>query len=225
MKKILIADDEPEILELAKFHLSREGYQVSYVDAGDKVLSALDRVQPDLLILDLMLPHIDGLEICRHLRADKKWKSLPVIMLTAKSEDSDIILGLEMGADDYITKPFSPKVLVARVRAQFRKTKKKEEEPSTLTLHDIVIDNSKHEVCVGNEVITLTYTEFEILKLLVNRPGWVFSRTQIVDAIRGDNHAVTDRAVDVQIVSLRKKLKDSGQLIETVRGVGYKIKG
>lgn len=223
-KKILVVDDEKDILELISHHLKREGYDYHCVNSGNKVIGAIGDFKPDLVLLDLMLPEVDGLELCRQIRANKETSHLPIIMLTAKSEDTDVVLGLELGADDYVTKPFSPKILLARIRKIFRRQNRPQDKIEEIKIADINIDCIKHEVTVSGAPVQLTYTEFEVLKLLAGKPGWVFSRSKIVDAIRGDNYAVTDRSVDVQIVGLRRKLGEQGKLIETIRGIGYKMK-
>ena len=223
-ESILVVEDEEDILELVKYNLAKEGYRVSGAASGEVGLKAARSSLPDLIVLDLMLPGIDGLEVCKILKNDSKTQHIPVIMLTAKSEDSDIITGLEIGADDYLAKPFTPKVLIARVRTVLRrKAKANVKETATVRVHDIVIDPGRHEVTVAGEVVDLTLTEFLILHLLARHPGWVFSRYQIVNEIRGEDTIVTDRAVDVQIVGLRRKLGDAGKYVETVRGVGYKL--
>ena len=185
----------------------------------------IQKSPPDIIVLDLMLPDIDGLEITKNLKADAGTKNIPVIMVTAKGEEADIVAGLELGADDYITKPFSPRILIARVRAVLRrKLEEDADESSTLKIHDIVIHPGRRLVTVEGKPVQLTYTEFAILHFLAKRPGWVFTRFQIVDAVRGEDYPVTDRSVDVQIVGLRKKLGKAGKAIETVRGVGYRFK-
>jgi two-component system phosphate regulon response regulator PhoB len=177
------------------------------------------------MVLDLMLPGVDGLDVTRRLKADDATRKIPIVMLTAKGEESDIVAGLELGAEDYITKPFSAKVLVARVRAVLRRNAQDtREENEVLRIHEITIHPGRHEVMVNDKPVQLTFTEFGILVFLVKRPGWVFTRNQIVDAVRGDDYYVTDRSVDVQIVGLRKKLGRAGNHIETVRGVGYRLK-
>jgi two-component system alkaline phosphatase synthesis response regulator PhoP len=224
-KSILVVDDEEDILELLRFNLSREGYQVSCSPAGEDALSRIRSHIPDLIVLDLMLPGVDGLEVTRHLKGDSKTKDIPIVMLTAKGEEADIVTGLELGADDYITKPFSPRILVARVRAALRrKDQVSLDDESTLKVRDLVIHPGRREVLVGGKPVSLTFTEFGILNYIARRPGWVFTRAQIVDAVRGDDYPVTDRSVDVQIVGLRKKLGAAGAYIETVRGVGYRFK-
>jgi len=224
-QKILVVDDEEDILELLKFNLSREGYQVLCAVSGEQALRLVRSENPDLIMLDLMLPGIDGLEVTRRLKNDPDTKNLPIVMLTAKGEEADIVTGLELGADDYITKPFSPRVLIARIRAVLRRRiKGQTEEASVLRIHDLEIDPGRHEVLVNEEPVQLTFTEFGILNYLARRPGWVFTRFQIVEAVRGEDYPVTDRSVDVQIVGLRKKLGPAGKYIETVRGVGYRFK-
>jgi two-component system phosphate regulon response regulator PhoB len=179
----------------------------------------------DLIILDLMLPGMDGLAFTKTLKNDSRLRSIPIIMLTAKGEESDIVAGLELGADDYITKPFSPKVMIARVRAVLRRHKEEpQDEMAIVKIHDLEINPGRRSVLAKEDPIDLTYTEFQVLLLLAKRPGWVFTRSQIVDLIRGNDYPVTDRSVDVQIVGLRKKLGVFGKYIETVRGVGYRFK-
>ena len=224
-QKILVVDDEEDILELLKFNLSREGYQVLCAVSGEQALRLVRSENPDLIMLDLMLPGIDGLEVTRRLKNDPDTKNLPIVMLTAKGEEADIVTGLELGADDYITKPFSPRILIARIRAVLRRRiKGQTEETSVLRIHDLEIDPGRHEVLVNEKPVQLTFTEFGILNYLARRPGWVFTRFQIVEAVRGEDHPVTDRSVDVQIVGLRKKLGPAGKYVETVRGVGYRFK-
>ena len=223
--EILIIEDDLDIRKLTHYNLTREGYDVVEAGTGDDGLAYVQKEAIDLILLDLMLPGIDGLEVCRRIRADEQFKNIPIIMLTAKGEESDIVVGLEVGADDYVTKPFSPRVLVARVRAVLRRKKPVEStDESILNVKNIVIDSLRHEVRVDNEHVEMTRTEFEVLKYLAQRPGWVRTRGQIVDAVHGDLYPVTERSVDVQIVGLRKKLGDSCTLIETVRGVGYRFK-
>ena len=224
-EEILVVDDEEDILELLRFNLSREGCQVFCALSGEEALRLVRTEIPDLVVLDLMLPGIDGLEVTRRLKSDPNTKHLPIVMLTAKGEEADIVTGLELGADDYVTKPFSPRILVARVRAVLRrKVKESPEETSVIRIHDLIIDPRRHEVLVNGEPVALTFTEFGILNYMARRPGWVFTRFQIVDAVKGEDYPVTDRSVDVQIVGLRKKLGPAGKYIETVRGVGYRFK-
>jgi two-component system alkaline phosphatase synthesis response regulator PhoP len=224
-QKILVVDDEEDILELLTFNLTKEGYDVSSASTGEEALSVARTESPDLILLDLMLPGMDGLEVARRIKGEPSTKNIPIVMLTAKGEESDIVTGLELGAHDYITKPFSRKVLVARLRAVLRR---KEEQPpderSIFKRHDLVIHPGRHEVLVSGKEVQLTMTEFGILSFLARRPGWVFTRSQIVDAVKGEDYFVTDRSVDVQIVGLRKKLGSASRWIETVRGVGYRFK-
>jgi two-component system phosphate regulon response regulator PhoB len=224
-ERIFVVEDEEDIQELIRYNLEREGYTVRGVTSGEAALAAIKDHPPDLVLLDIMLPGKDGLDICRTLKAEPKTRAIPVIMLTAKGEEADIVTGLELGADDYVTKPFSPRVLVARIRTVLRRlVTPAPDEGDVLRVHDVVIHPGRHEVRVGEESVELTFTEFRILTLLARRPGWVFTRTQIVDRVHGDDYPVTERSVDVQIVSLRKKLGSAGTYIETVRGVGYRFK-
>ena len=224
-ERILLVDDEEDILNLVKYNLEREGYKVDAVTSGEAAVRSARENIPDLILLDLMLPGMDGLDVCRILKNDKDVAKTPIVMLTAKGEDSDIVTGLELGADDYITKPFSPRVLIARVKAVLRRDSKTEEGKSPLIkIDELEIDTVRHRVIIGTEKIDLTATEFEILVYLARRPGWVFTRSQIINAVKGDDYPVTDRSVDVQILNLRKKLGEAGKNIETVRGVGYRFK-
>ena len=222
---ILIVDDEEDIIELIKYNLKNEGYMVLTALTGEKAIQVAKQSQPDLMILDLMLPGIDGLEVTRYLRNNEATHDLPIVMLTAKGEESDVVTGLELGANDYISKPFSPKVLVARIRSILRR-RKKESEPANKIKHEgnMIIDPARHQVTIEGERLDLTVSEFDLLSFLADKKGWVFTRGQIVDVIHGENYAVTERSVDVIIVGLRKKLKDHASLIETVRGVGYRFK-
>ncbi|OPX39932.1 MAG: DNA-binding response regulator [Desulfobacteraceae bacterium 4484_190.1] len=224
-KNILVVDDEEDISGLLQFNLSREGYEVRCAGSGEEALEEACSDPPDLILLDLMLPGIDGLEVFRQLKYRDKTRDIQVIMLTAKGEEADIVTGLEMGADDYVTKPFSIKVLLARVKAVLRKKSRTAPvDTDTLYIHEMVIHPGKRAVTVNGKPVQLTFTEFEILHLLAKRPGWVFTRGQIVDTVRGEDYFVTDRSVDVQIAGLRKKLGNSGKYIETIRGVGYRFK-
>jgi two-component system phosphate regulon response regulator PhoB len=224
-ERILVVDDEEDILELVRFNLAREGYPVICTASGEESLKIVQKEHPDLIVLDLMLPGIDGLDVAKALKNDPKTRDIPIIMLTAKGEEADIVAGLELGADDYVTKPFSPRILVARVRAVLRRgALEVPEDESVLKVHNLLIHPGRREVLVNGEQAQLTFTEFGILNYLARRPGWVFTRSQIVDAVRGDDYPVTDRSVDVQIVGLRKKLGRSGKYIETVRGVGYRFR-
>jgi two-component system alkaline phosphatase synthesis response regulator PhoP len=222
---ILVVDDEEDILELVRYNLVKEGYRVTTVASGEDALKSARSAQSDVILLDLMLPGVDGLEVCRLLKHDPKTQHIPIIMLSAKGEEADIVTGLELGAADYITKPFSPRVLVARLRAVLRRrVTETVSESAPLTIHELVIHPGRHEVLVRNQPADLTVTEFRLLHMLARRPGWVFTRTQIVNGVHGDDYPVSDRSVDVQVVGLRKKLGVSGDYIETVRGVGYRFK-
>jgi two-component system, OmpR family, alkaline phosphatase synthesis response regulator PhoP len=225
-KTILVVDDEEDILELVRFHLAREGYTVLSAETGEQAWRMAREQHVDLALVDLMLPGIDGLELTRRFKNDAKTSGIPVVMLTAKGEEVDIVTGLELGADDYVTKPFSPRVLLARLRAVFRRRSMPTAATGNevLQISGLTIDVDRRRLTIGNQVVELTFTEFQVLAFLAARPGWVFTRFQIVDAVRGDDYPVTDRSVDVQIVGLRKKLGTSGHLIETVRGVGYRFK-
>lgn len=221
---ILAVDDEEDVLELVRYNFNKEGFKVETAVTGEEAVKKAKANPPSAILLDRMLPGIDGIEVCRQLKADSKTSSIPIIMLTAKGEESDVVSGLEVGADDYVTKPFSPKVLIARVRRILYRQTAAKQENTPVKIHDLTIDPARYEVKLKNKAIELTFTEFMILYTLAKRPGLVLSRYNIVDAIRGSNYVVTDRAVDVQIVSLRRKLGQFGKYIETVRGVGYRFK-
>jgi len=222
---ILVVDDEEDILELVRYNLAREGFRVTCSVSGEDALKKAGAESFDLIVLDLMLPGVNGLEVARQLKKNTRNQQMPVIMLTAKGEEADVVAGLEIGADDYVTKPFSPRVLTARIRAVLRRRAAVEaEDAPVLDVHGLVIHPGRRTVSVYGEPVELTFTEFQVLYFLARRPGWVFTRSQIVDAVRGDDYPVTDRSVDVQIVGLRKKLGSCGGFIETVRGVGYRFK-
>ena len=224
-KTIFVVEDEEDIQELLRYNLTREGYTVAAAARGEDAVKAILRKPPDLVLLDLMLPGLDGLEVCRILKKDPKTAGIPIVMATAKGEESDVVAGLELGADDYVTKPFSMKVLIARVRAVLRRKREPSAEKNALIrIHDIEINPGRHEVLIRGTPVEMTFSEFRILHLLAGRPGWVLTREQIVDAVRGEDYAVTDRAVDVQIVGIRRKLGPRADYIETVRGVGYRFK-
>lgn len=223
---ILVVDDEEDILELVRYNLAKDGYNVTCVTSGEEGLKVARNEKIALVILDLMLPGVDGLDVCRVVKSDRKTKHLPIIMLTAKGEEADIVTGLELGADDYLVKPFSPRVLSARVKSVIRRRRSTGEEGGELLqLDELEINPGKHEVLIQQKPVELTYSEFRILHLLAKQPGWVFTRQQIVDAVHGSDYPVTDRSVDVQVVGLRRKLGKMGKHIETVRGVGYRYKG
>jgi len=224
-EKILVVEDEEDILELIIYNLSQEGYRAKGVTSGEEALRILRKETFDLVILDLMLPGVDGKDVCKTIKQDSEMCNTPVIMVTARGEESDVVIGLELGADDYITKPFSNKIMVARVRAVIRRSAASfTEKETSLEFGNLSIHPGHHEVRIKNKVIPLTLTEYRILTFLAKRPGWVFSRYDIIDAVQGEDRVVTDRTVDVQIVGLRKKLGADGKRIETVRGVGYKFR-
>ncbi len=221
-QQVLVVDDEADIRELIEYNLLKEGYRVELASTGEEALQKALALKPDLIVLDLMLPGIDGLDVCRSLAG----QDIPILMVTAKNDDSDIIIGLEMGADDYITKPFSPRVLTARIRAVLRRRKKlrsSEQKDTIVSLHGIEIDTKRHSASSDGELLDLSATEFSILLFLLGNPGWVFSRGQIIEAVKGSDYPVTERSVDVQILAIRRKLKDKGSIIETVRGIGYRM--
>lgn len=223
-RQILVVDDEEDIAEIVSHYLTREGYQVQTAHSGENALLKLGQAHFDLIVLDLMLPGANGLDITRFLKSDSKTSGIPIIMLTAKGEEADIVTGLELGADDYVPKPFSPRVLAARINAVLRR--KDAQTPDDITeivVHDLKVYPRRHEVFACGQKVDLTHTEFQLLVLLMEHPGWVYTRSQIVDKVKGSDYPVTDRSVDVQIVGLRKKLGDCGHYIETVRGVGYRF--
>jgi len=224
----LLVEDEQDLLELLRYNLAREGFQVETAGSGEVGLKKARELgkQLDLVLLDLMLPGIDGLEVCRTLKSRDQTRDVPVIMLTAKGEESDIVRGLEYGADDYITKPFSPRVLMARIAAVMRRHEgeKRGEKSAVIEIGPLTIDTERHEVLVKGEAVVLTATEFKLVLLLAGKAGRVFTRQQIIESIHEGYAAVTDRSVDVQVVSLRRKLGDAGRHIETVRGVGYRFR-
>lgn len=225
-ERILVVEDDEDISELVRYNLVKDGYRPDIAATGEAALNKLQDDSFDLVLLDLMLPGIDGLEVCRRIRAKEKLRELSIIILTAKGEESDIVAGLELGADDYILKPFSPNVVTARIRAVLRRRlAQKEEESEPLVVGDFSIHPGRREVLVRGEPVALTNLEFMVLHFLAKKPGWVFSRYRIVEGVRGNNYPVTDRSVDVLIVSLRRKLGGSGSWIETVRGAGYRFRG
>jgi two-component system alkaline phosphatase synthesis response regulator PhoP len=222
---ILVVEDEEDIQELIQYNLGREGYRVTCVGSGEEGLKAAQSRYPDIVLLDLMLPGMDGLEVCRRLRGNEGTRRLPILILSAKGEESDIVAGLELGADDYVTKPFSPRELLARLRAVLRRDRRSgADEARTISIHGIVIDAAHHQVTARGKPLKLTLSEFRILELLAGHPDRVYTRNQIIEALRGDDYPVTDRSIDVHIVALRRKLGPAGRHIDTVRGVGYRMK-
>jgi len=224
-KTILLVEDEDDIAELLSYTLAQEKYQVLRAATGEHGLALAREKKPALAILDLMLPRMDGLEVCKRLRSDPATAAMALLMLTAKAEETDVVVGLELGADDYMVKPFSPKVLLAKVKALLRRRDEPPPDPDRAILFkDLALHPGRRQVLAAGAEVALTRSEFGILHLLACKPGWVFSRSQILDATRGEDVLITERAVDVQIVSLRKKLGPAGACIETVRGVGYRLK-
>ena len=221
---ILVIDDEKDLIEMVRYNLDKEGFDVIAASDGKTGLEIAKKHKPSLVILDLMMPGMDGLQVCREMRADDRSRRVPVIMLTAKAAESDRIVGLEMGADDYVTKPFSPRELVARVKAVLRRTAEQDEPAEMLRHGDLAIDAKRHEVLYDKQPILLTATEFRILHYLANRPGRVVSREDIIDGALGRDTAIFDRTIDVHVTAIRRKLGVGGVKIETVRGFGYKFK-
>lgn len=226
---ILIVEDEPDIGDLIRFHVDREGLAARLIPSGRDAWDSIEESPPLLLILDLMLPDLDGLEICRRMRWNEQTRSIPILIVSAKGEEADIVTGLELGADDYVTKPFSPKVLMARMRNLLRRIESHDgPEPSesskiSVAGHSLVIDLDRHTVTAAGHPVELTRSEFDILHCLVSRPGFVRTRDQIIAAVHGDNAVLTSRTVDVHITAIRRKLGEVGRLIRTVRGVGYRV--
>lgn len=224
-KKIVVVEDEPDILEVLSYNLKREGFDVATALDGIQGLALVERNRPDLVLLDLMLPGMDGLEICRQVKNNKQLAHIPVIMVTAKGEESDVVLGLGIGADDYIAKPFSPRELIARVKAVLRRAQISEnvEDKDSIEIEGLVIDVSKFNVSYQGRSIKLTATEFRLLHHLAASPGRVFSREKLLDHAFGSNVVVVDRNIDVHIRAIRKKISDDKQFIETIRGIGYRF--
>ena len=224
---ILVVEDEPSLQELLRYNLTKEGYHPVAARSGQEALEIARREAPSLVLLDLMLPDMDGLEVCKRLKSRSDTAAIPIVMLTARGEESDIVRGLELGADDYITKPFNLPILFARIGAVLRRREAPEETVALVVYggrSEVTLHPGRREVTVGGNQVDLTNTEFRVLHMLMRRPGWVFTRRQIVDAVQSEQYAVTERAVDVQIVGLRKKLGSASALIETVRGVGYRLR-
>ncbi|WKZ56180.1 MAG: response regulator transcription factor [Bdellovibrionota bacterium] len=225
-ERILVVDDEEDISELVRYHLDKEGLAVTCLGTGEAALKYIGEHLPDLVVLDLMLPGMDGLEVCRAMKREGRTRTIPIIILSAKGEESDVVTGLELGADDYLAKPFSPKVLVARVRNVLRRSQSQPVDKSaSVHVEGLDIDPARFEVRCNGSLVEMTSTEFRIIHFLAQRPGLVFTRSQIVTAVHGDDYPVTDRSIDVQIVNLRRKLGSFGEYIETVRGVGYRFRG
>lgn len=224
-KKILVVEDEDDVRKLIHFNLFSENCNVILAADGESAICLANKEKPDLVLLDLMLPKINGIEVCKLLKQNNKTKNIPIIMITALGDEEDIVKGLEAGADDYITKPYSPKILIARTKALLRRVGKQTiDQNNVVEKHGIYLNPQKRECVFDGCELNLTYSEFQILHIFMLTPGRVFTRSQIVELLRGNNHAVTDRSVDVQVVGLRKKLGIKGKIIETVRGVGYRLK-
>ena len=230
-QSVLIVEDEANVQELVDYNLVKEGFVVSHATSGEAALELVQRNRFDVIVLDLMLPGLDGLSVCQRLRKSPATQATPIVVLTARSDEADIVAGLNLGADDYVTKPFSPKVLVAAFARYLRRTlppstERAEAEPGNgvLEIHQLVIDPRRRRVLVSGEPVELTATEFDLLQLLASQPGVVFSRRQIIDGLHGVDSPTTDRTVDVQIGGLRKKLGVGGQHIDTVRAVGYRFR-
>ena len=224
---ILVVEDDPDIRELLAYSLGKEGYLIGQAASGEAAWKYLGEALPDLLLLDVMLPGMDGLELLRKMKSDQSYRTIPIILASAKGEETDVVAGLELGAEDYIIKPFSPRVLTARVRTALRRssqTASSEPGDGTIRAGSLVLDANRHEAILNTRRLDLSATEFSILEVLARIPGRVFTRSQIIDSVHGHDYPVTDRAVDVQILALRKKLNPEGDLIETVRGVGYRFK-
>jgi two-component system, OmpR family, alkaline phosphatase synthesis response regulator PhoP len=223
-ERIFVVEDEEDIQELISYNLAKNLFVVKVFGSGEEFLEHIENDTCDLVLIDLMLPGMDGLEICKKLKKSNSTENIPVIMLTAKGEETDMITGLELGADDYMVKPFSPRVLIARIKAVLRRKEQIGEiKKDNIAVHDLQIVPGRYEVIVKGDKIVLTASEFKALHLLAGRPGWVFTRYQIVESVHGENYPVTDRSVDVMMVSLRKKLKEAGKYIQTVRGIGYRF--
>jgi DNA-binding response OmpR family regulator len=223
-KKILIVEDDPDIASTVEYNLQKEGYDAMIVANGLEVAQAVKSFKPDLILLDIMLPGQDGFEVCRQLKSSEKMARIPIIMLTVKSSDVDVVLGLELGADDYVIKPFSVRVLLARIKNILMRDKKRDTPPAHVRYYSLTIDRDTREACVGKQRIHFSKTEFDILNLLVSKPGRVFSRNQILDYCWPDGVFVVDRTVDVHINSIRKKLGALGDNVESIRGIGYRVK-
>ena len=222
-KTVLTIDDEKDLIELVRYNLEKEGFRVRAALDGETGLAMALQEKPDLVLVDLMLPGMDGLEVCRRLRADSRTAAIPLIMLTAKADESDRVVGLELGADDYVTKPISPRELTARIRALLRRTAGYHEPPALLRHGDLVIDLERRQVTCGDRAIELTATEFRLLHFLASHPGRVYSRGELIDNVLGRDVEVLDRTVDVHILALRRKLGKDGALVDTVRGFGYRF--
>ncbi|MDR2850257.1 MAG: response regulator transcription factor [Verrucomicrobiota bacterium] len=225
-QRILVVEDDPDIQALLRYHIEQHGYRADSVADGSLAADAARRMRPSLILLDLMLPGLDGLEVCRRLKSDPQTAAIPIIMVTARDEEADIVSGLELGAVDYICKPFRPREVMARIRAALRRDAPPEADTDAppLRYRELLMDPVSHQATLHGEPVTLTAGEFRLLFFLAARPGRVFTREQIINAVRGEDYAVTDRSVDVQVAGLRRKLDDFGTALETVRSIGYRMK-
>ncbi len=225
---ILVIEDDPDIRELLAYTLGKEGYEVLQAPSGEAGFRAIAEKKPDLVVLDVMLPGMDGLELLRQVKGESSLRGISVIMVSAKGEETDVVAALELGADDYVTKPFSPRVLVARVRTALRRAVAQDAagivQPGIVVIGEFRLDSGRHEVRVGDMPIDLSATEFAIIERLARAPGRVFTRSQIIDSVKGRDYPVTDRSVDVQVLSIRRKLGEHADILETVRGVGYRFR-
>lgn len=222
--KVVIVEDEPDIVEVISYNLKREGFQVAAAGRGDDGLNLVRNQSPSLVILDLMLPGMDGLSVCQQIKSDPLTRDIPIIIVSAKGEESDVVIGLGLGADDYLAKPFSPRELLARVKAVLRRGPIREEQrKDRIAIKDLVIDLTRHEVLVGDNPLKLTATEFKLLYQLASQPGRAFTREQLLNRVVGEGVIVVDRNIDVHIRALRKKLGDRAAMIQTIRGVGYRF--
>ena len=225
MKKLLVVDDEKDMLELVRYKFEQEGFAVVTADAGETAIDLARREAPSAIVLDIMMPGLDGLEVLKRLRGDQRTESIPIIFLTAKAGEADRVVGLELGADDYVVKPFSPRELVARVKAVLRRTERKTEQPTVTSAGPIRLDASRREVRVKDDTVPLTTTEFDLLRLLANNPGRVYTRPELMERTRGSDSVTTERAVDAHIAAIRRKLGEkAGEWVETVRGYGYRFR-
>ena len=222
-KKIIVVEDEPDLVDVVSYNLQREGYSVLTAQRGDEGLNLIRSERPDLVLLDLMLPGMDGLSICRQMKSDDSLREIPIIIASAKGEESDVVIGLEMGADDYLAKPFSPRELLARIKAVLRRGAPRDVVKDRIVIRDLIIDSGKHEVKIADEVVTLTSTEFKLLHHLASSRGRAFSREQLLNKVVGMGVVVVDRNIDVHIRAVRKKLGNHSNMIQTIRGVGYRF--
>ncbi|HAK52447.1 MAG TPA: DNA-binding response regulator [Gammaproteobacteria bacterium] len=224
--KIVVIEDEPDIVEVIAYNLKREGFNVHSAGRGDEGLNEVRNQSPVLVILDLMLPGMDGLSVCQQIKSDPFTQDIPIIIVSAKGEESDVVIGLGLGADDYLAKPFSPRELLARVKAVLRRGPvRQDEQKERILIRELLIDIARHEVRIADQLIKLTATEFKILHQLARQPGRAFTREQLLNRVIGEGVVVVDRNIDVHIRSIRKKLEDYSQMIQTIRGVGYRFVG